>query len=486
MRHVERVTDLKEIYDLIVVGAGPAGLAAAATAATLGASTLVLDENATPGGQIYRAIETTPLKDSKALGEDYWRGRHVVTAFRGSPASYAPRATAWSVSPALKEHDKPTRIEVGVTIAGAARIILAREVLLATGAMERPFPIPGWTLPGVVTAGAAQIALKTSGLVPTGKVVIAGTGPLLYLLAMQLKAAGVRIDMLLDTTPAPNYRAALKYVVEFLRSPYLLKGLRLMMSGRSGLRIIRNVDAIAAEGDGHLSRVRFERGGVSTTVNADILLLHQGVVPNTSLSNAAGCRHDWDDTLLSWAPVIDDWFASSVEGIAIAGDGAGIAGAESAALRGHLASLGTLARLGIVTIQDRDAKAQDIRLRLANASRGRRFLDRLYQPARQFRMPSAASTVVCRCEEVTAGQIRDAVAMGAQGPAQIKSFLRCGMGPCQARMCGLTVTEVIAEERQVPPQDVGAFRIRPPVKPVTVAELAALPVSDAAVRAVER
>ena len=126
-----------------------------------------------------------------------------------------------------------------------------------------------------------------------------------------------------------------------------------------------------------------------------------------------------------------------------------------------------------------------MRTRLARFARGRAFLDAYYKPAVQFRRP-ARDTLVCRCEEVTAGQILDTVALGCTGPNQMKAFLRCGMGPCQGRECGLTVTELIAQARGVSPQEVGYYRLRPPVKPITLGELASLPKNEAALRSVAR
>jgi bacterioferritin-associated ferredoxin len=122
---------------------------------------------------------------------------------------------------------------------------------------------------------------------------------------------------------------------------------------------------------------------------------------------------------------------------------------------------------------------------LRRYERARAFLDALYRPADAFRIP-VGETVVCRCEEVTAKQVVETVALGCLGPSQMKSFLRCGMGPCQGRLCGLTVTELIAETRGVPPAEVGYFRLRPPVKPISLAELASLPADESARRAVER
>ncbi|HET8996159.1 MAG TPA: FAD-dependent oxidoreductase, partial [Acetobacteraceae bacterium] len=193
-------SDIKPQYQLAVIGAGPAGLAAAATAARHGLDTVLLDEQPAPGGQIYRAITETRLRDPALLGADYWHGFELVAAFRASGAQHLAGATVWSVS-----RDR----EIGVSIAGRAQLFRAERVILATGALERPFPIPGWTLPGVMTVGAAQILLKTSGMVAQGRVVLAGTGPLLWLLAAQYLRAGASIAALLDTTPSDNWRAAL-------------------------------------------------------------------------------------------------------------------------------------------------------------------------------------------------------------------------------------------------------------------------------------
>jgi bacterioferritin-associated ferredoxin len=173
--------------------------------------------------------------------------------------------------------------------------------------------------------------------------------------------------------------------------------------------------------------------------------------------------------------VLDRDCHSSIEGIAIAGDGAGIAGAKAAEFRGTLAALAALRALGARTNDD---EARQARRDLDRALRGRAFIDALHAPAKAFSVPSG-DTIVCRCEEITARQITETVALGCPGPNQMKSFLRCGMGPCQGRLCGLTVTELIADARRVTPQEVGYYRLRPPVKPITVGELASMAAPDA-------
>ncbi|MGX7709298.1 FAD/NAD(P)-dependent oxidoreductase [Methylobacterium sp. Gmos1] len=465
----------RDAYDVVVIGAGPAGLAAAGTAAKAGLAVLLLDENAGPGGQVWRAITSTPLADRKQLGADFWSGEELVRALRASNAEVIHRATVWSLDKAL---------EIGVSVGGGSAFVSARRVILATGALERPFPIPGWTLPGVMTAGAAQTMLKSSGLVPDEPTVIAGQGPLLWLLSAQILRLGGRIDRILDTTERKNVVGALPHALAFATSPYFRKGLALMREVRARVKVVSGVTELAATGEGRLASVTYKVGTREETLPASLLLLHQGVVPNVNLAIAAGVEHAWDDVQLAWLPVLGKDGATSVEGIAVAGDGAGIGGAEAAALRGRLAALAAVEALAPAALAKVESAA-GVRAELARAERGRPFLDLLFRPGRQFRIP-ADDTVVCRCEEITARDIREAVGIGATGPNQLKAYRRTGMGPCQGRLCGLTVTELMAEARGKTPQEIGYYRLRAPVKPIALSELAALPTSKAETEAVVR
>ena len=469
-----KATDLAASYDLAIVGAGPAGLAAATLATRAGLSTVVFDENPGVGGQIYRAIATTPVADRAVLGEDYWAGAALAAEAEASGALIVTGATVWSLDPTL---------EIGVSIDGAARMIQAQRVIIATGALERPFPVPGWTLPGVMSAGGAQTLLKAQGLVPLGRTVMAGSGPLLWLLAAQILRAGGKIDAILDTQPRMNWLPALARAADFALSPYFDKGRRLLREVRRQVTVI-GIDWLAAVGDDKLREVAFGRGGNERRLPVDLLLLHQGVVPNVNLAMAAGVTHAWDARQLCWSPVLDADFNSSVTGIAVAGDGAGIGGGTAAAERGRIAALAAVRALRPEALGSLPSE-QGVRQSLQREEMGRAFLDVLNRPAPQFRLPKG-DTIVCRCEEVTAAQVRDTAAMGCEGPNQMKAFLRCGMGPCQGRLCGLTVTELIADVRKVPPAEVGYYRLRPPVKPITLGELASLPISDAERKAVER
>jgi NADPH-dependent 2,4-dienoyl-CoA reductase/sulfur reductase-like enzyme len=312
---------------------------------------------------------------------------------------------------------------------------------------------------------------------------MAGSGPLLWLLAWQYLNAGARIDAILDTTPHDNRARALRYLPGFLFSPYAGKGMRLLKAVSGRVQVVPQVSELRAEGRDKVESVSFRTAdGGGRRLAADTLLLHQGVVPNVNLAMSVGVAHRWDDTQLCWNPVVDENGGTNVPGILIAGDGAGIGGAQVAAWRGVLAAL---AVVNAIRPTGKRGAVRLARTALSRMTRGRKFLDALYRPAKAFRQPTG-DTIVCRCEEVTARDIAEAVALGCPGPNQMKAFLRCGMGPCQGRMCGLTVTELIAAARGVSPQEVGYYRIRPPVKPITVGELAALPKDDAAIDAVVR
>ncbi|WP_046115346.1 NAD(P)/FAD-dependent oxidoreductase [Aquincola tertiaricarbonis] len=454
-----------EAVDVVVIGAGPAGMSAAIAARQAGASVVLLDEQAAPGGQIYRAITQVDAdaRRLEVLGPDYGAGRPLAEAFARCGARHEAGVAVWEVT---RDH------QVHALQNGGVRSWQARRVVLATGAMERPFPIPGWTLPGVMTAGAAQILLKTAQLVPTtGGLVLAGCGPLLYLLGWQYLRAGVEISAIVDTTDRADHRRALAHAAGALRGwRVLAKGLKLMTAlRRAGVPFFTGATGLAVEGTDHAQALRFEAGGRSHRIEAATVLLHQGVVPNTQFSWSLRAEHRWDEAQLCWTPQADAWGELSVPGIFIAGDGGGIGGALAAACQGTLAGLAAAAQLARIDAAERDRRAAPVRAELATQLAIRPFLDALYRP--KLRVP-ADDVIVCRCEEVTAGDLRAHVALGCTGPNQAKSFGRCGMGPCQGRLCGLTVTEVIAEARGVSPAEVGYYRIRPPIKPITLGELA--------------
>ena len=450
--------------DLLIVGAGPAGLAAAVVARAQGLSVICLDDQPAPGGQIWRGIETvTGLPRAAALGKSYLSGRSIAEAFRGCGATYESGAQLWQLEPGFTAF---------VTRAGRAWAIEAKTILLATGAQERPAPFVGWTLPGVMTVGAAQILLKSSGQVPDQPVYIAGTGPLPLLYAKQLLALGGKIAGYLDTTPPGQWRSALKRFRPNVASiPDLMDGLRWMAKLRlARVPMYQGVSGIEASGEGRLQTLVFRTAnGAEHRKSALLVLVHEGVVPSVHVALSLNCRMTWIDDQDCYAPVLDEWGETSQPGVFIAGDAAGIGGAKAAVLRGRLAALGIANKLG----RPAAAKADPIRRELRQALALRPFLDEMFRPRSEVFLPKD-DVVVCRCEELTAGAIRNVAHIGTPGPNQVKAFTRAGMGPCQGRQCGYTITRLLAQASGRPPDGIGFYRARAPLKPVTISEVASL------------
>ncbi len=529
---------------LAIIGAGPAGMSAAIAARKHGADVLVLDEQAAPGGQIYRNVETVTAErpeTAQVLGRDYTAGAALVRAFRKCGAEYSPRTSVWELSPAARREDARAPLEIGILRGGGAEIVRAHCVIVASGAQERAVPGPGATLPGVMGAGGAQSLMKSAGLVPGVPVVIAGSGPLVYLVAWQLVRAGAPVRAVLLTMPDGWMGRAAGTLPEALampgalfkgigwrraltrkfhrfpaagadltafaalntarvldvptgtparpdsRSPCEISHLRTLASriGEISGLTARGVQVMPArdlviEGRNQVESVRFRHRGREHSIPASLVLLHEGVIPNAHLTLAAGLDHAWDGRQHAFRPVIDAWGRTSEPGVLVAGDGARILGAEAAVETGRIAGFEAAYRLGRIGAHQRDALARPHRAALARHRRFREFLDLTFEPGPASRRPSDPTVTVCRCEEVTVAEIERVIGTGCPGPNQAKAFTRCGMGPCQGRMCATVVSEIFAERQHIGVGAVGHCRIRPPVKPVTVGELAGLEEAGAA------
>ncbi|CAG9173739.1 NAD(P)/FAD-dependent oxidoreductase [Cupriavidus pampae] len=456
-------------HDLIILGSGPAGMSAATVAAACGLRTIVLDEQSRAGGQIYRNVTVAPESVKELLGRDYCHGASLAERFEKSGVEVRYGTLVWDVARDLT---------VTAQQSGRSFKVRAPQLIVATGAMERPSPLPGWTLPGVLNAGAAQIALKTAAQVPDGKVVLVGNGPLLLLVACQLLDGGAAIAGIIETSPAANKRRALKHLTLAATCPKILgKGLRMLWRlRRAGVRFVRHVEDVRIEAtdDGQRMRaVSFLEGGAAQRIEADVALLHHGVVPNTQITRLLRVDHSWSDEQLAWHPTTDAWGETSLSGLRIAGDGAAIAGALAAEASGAIAAIGAAVAIRKLDAKRGDELAKSWRSALKHQQRVRPFLDALYRPP-EWLVDCADDTVVCRCEEVTAGRVRDMARLGCEGPNQTKFFSRCGMGPCQGRMCGLTVTQILANTHHRAPNEIGTYRIRAPIKPISLGSLAAL------------
>ena len=320
-------------------------------------------------------------------------------------------------------------------------------------------------------AGAAQILMKTAGLLPRDAV-LAGSGPLLYLIAAQMIAAGAPPKAMVETqTRAMMLRALPHLPRAFLALPTLVQGLGLLQKIRAA-GVVRHTGATSFHADrtdsGDIA-FSFTVKGRKQWIETPLLLTHQGVIPATHISRAAGVAHCWNDAQRAFEPIVGPWGRTDQPHIHITGDGAGIVGADAAQASGALAALDILHLSGRISEDNRNQRSAAPRAALTRARAIRPFLDAAYAPIPDILAPQG-KTIVCRCEEITAADIRQSVAEGANGPRQVKTATRAGMGPCQGRMCEITTRGILAACGTNP----SLPRARTPIKPITLGELATL------------
>ena len=445
--------------DLIVIGAGPAGLSAACAARACGLDVTLIDEQAAPGGQLFRNIET-PMAQAILDPKDRETGLALVKRFRESGATYYPNAVVWGLEP----H------KVSCTMNGKAEELTASFIVVAPGGMERPVPFPGWTLPGVMGAGGADILLRSGGSLTADKdapVVLAGNGPLLLLLAGHLLDAGVRIAAWLDTgSLSQRLLSGAAMPAALLDPPYLGKGLRMALRVlRGGVPVIRNARDIRALGADSLEKVSYAAKGETRELPAAVLLRHEGIIPRVQICNALGARLLWDRVQRCWYPDVDANGRTSLDGLYVAGDGAYVHGGDASRLKGWLAGIDAARRLGVISPAEAGRRAAGARRKLAVLRAARGFLRYVFAPdPKIFDVPD--ETLVCRCECVSAGAIRKAVAEGFHEVNEVKRVTRCGMGQCQGRMCGPALAEITARAQGARPDAVGCLHMRSPFRPV--------------------
>lgn len=456
--------------EVAVVGAGPAGLSAALAAAAAGACVAVLDEYPEPGGQFYKQLPAEfGVPDRTALDEDYTKGDPLLAAVRAAKVELSNETLVWgSFEPGA----------LSVVRGGAAGTVRARVIVVASGAYERTAPFPGWDLHGVMTPGGAQTFLKYQQIAPSGRIVLAGSGPFLLPVAKSLIAAGAKPAAIYEATrPREWLRHAPRLWGHWDRINEALHYRRLI--GDAGVPVRFGRIVVRAEGAESLERVvLMECGGDGRPVpgteqveRADTLCIGYGFVPSVQLTRLLGCEHHYKPRRGGWVPAHDDGMETSLPGVFVAGEVAGIGGAYAALAEGTLAGLSAARRLGY-----RVADAHFSGARRERETR-RRFGDLVndvfaFKPGVYDQI--ADDTLVCRCEEVTAGQIRDAATAWGADVNFVKGVTRCGMGYCQGRICGETVEELTARAVGCAREAVGAFRVRSPLKPVQVSALADL------------
>ena len=403
--------------DVVVIGAGPAGMAAAVAAHGLGRHVTVIDAGLTPGGQIWRHHPSAPppaeaetlVNRLTASGATLLFGASAVELRRGERASAGSTGNGRGGG----SGSSGSSFTVLAERAGEACRIDATTVVLATGARELFLPFPGWTLPGVVGVGAAQALLKMGSSVAGRRVVVAGTGPLLLPVAASLSRAGARLTLVVEQAAQS---AVARFAASLWRRPRLLLTAARYRAAFAGTRYVTGSWVTAADGNGRVERVTVTDGSRSRTIDCDLLCVAYGLVPNTELARLAGCATSGGTV------AVDERQQTSVPGIYCAGEPTGVGGADLALIEGEIAGL---AAAGAPAI-GRQLLAARGRLRVAAT-----VMDRAFAPRTELRSVCTDETIVCRCEDVARGALEK-----HWSSRQAKLYTRAGMGACQGRVCG--------------------------------------------------
>lgn len=447
----------------VIIGAGPAGLAAAAAFVEVGISPIIVEEANFPGGQGTRRLHP----GIECFGHKIFGRRHYEKMRKRQQdedqvllqCDYRPNTMAWAIY----------NNTISTVSNRVHEEIPYQQLLIAIGATDRIMAVPGWQLAGVYSLGGAQVALKTHGSAIGRKIIFAGSSPLLYLAAAQYARLGFRDITILDTTAAGAKCKAAYHMARYSLKT-LAEGMRLIAELKTyGIKIKNGVRLVRFEGEESVKSVIYSDGrGRSQRIECDAVAFGFGLKPETQLAELAGAKIGFDTRFRQWLPSIDD-HGQAAEDLWLAGDCVAIGGAEAAAASGRLAALAMLRQRNIRPNQRDFAKLRHKVERLRNFQR---------EMSTAFHWPAESAslipdeTYVCRCERITAGEIRRAIKADIAHTEvnRIKAITRCGMGRCQGRYCNQTLQEIVVSTSGKTPEAVGRLRAQAPFRPMPVGQ----------------
>jgi len=462
---------IEETPEILVVGAGPGGLSAAIAARRAGAKVVVLDERPIPGGQYFKQIAVA----ARAAPADaqHEEGARLIAQAREADVEIRNDVDVWGAFlPA----------NLAATEAGTVRTFVPARLIVAAGAYERGVPFPGWTLPGVMTTGAAQTLWRSYRRLAGRRILVAGNGPLNLQVAAELAAGGAEIAAVIEAAEVPAIPSLLALAAMASASPRLVReGLQYrqrlktagvpVIYGSAVVRVEQTEGGLTA----HVGRLE-ARISSTQTYPVDTVCLGYGFQPSNEILRALGCAHDYDaarDQLVTrLAP--DGTGRTTVPTVFALGDCTGLGGARMALAQGTLAGFAAAAELGHAIVGDLAAERDLARRELARHRRFQAALWRFYAAPHLGLELATSDTVICRCEEITAGQIEAALDEGSPSIGDLKRSTRAGMGACQGRYCGPLLSRLMAARLGRQPDESMRFAPRAPIKPLPVADIARL------------
>lgn len=480
-----------EKVDIAIIGGGPAGLMASIEAAQAGANIVMIDGREMPGGNYYKKyLYSTGSKDGLIDDQDKKELFEMVDGANRLKIRFLNETTVWGVFrdarfyttdkdqfPTYSVHDPSFTL----ALQGPNEVdsIEARSLIIAPGVYDRIFPFPGWTLPGVMSLGGAQLLLKEQGWVPGKRILVAGTGPLLLAVAADLSKAGADIVALVDTSSLLDGWQSIYHflfgnigkLIQGFKYWQTLRKYKVPLLFRHAVFHVIGESSVQAAIVGKVDNVGHPIEGTERTYTVDTVCLGFGFLPLSELALQLGCSVHYDTDLRTFLPNHDERMETSVPYVFVAGDITGLGGKNLARLQGQIAGIAACGKLGFLS---NDSVINRIKMIYPKLKTEMQFRNALWH---QYRMRSGLldlideDTIVCRCEAVHAGIIREAIKEGTIDINGIKRRTRVGMGLCQGRFCGSIVSELIAKETGLSHEDLLPLNTRPPALPVRLRDI---------------
>ena len=460
--------DVKKV-DLVVLGAGPAGVAAANVASEEGAEVVIIDENSSAGGQIYRAPPNEFQPQNSFESDEFREGEKQRNILENSKLTALFKHRVWSVS---------SNLVVSTVGPNGLSSWHAKSLIIANGALERIIPFPGWTIPGVIGLAASTILLKSQYVLPGQSTVVAGCGPLLIAVANGIIKSGGKVSAIIDLNSKSDWIKAFPRLLS--RPDQLFKGMSWFANiMKAGIKLYGGHAVTNTKQVDNVLRISIapinSAGSILDSKNqkiveGDCLAIGHGLFPSTEITRLLKAKHIYDPLKGGWVPLIDDDFRSSIPGVYIAGDATGISGAFSAVQKGRIAGMAAVRDLNVMSSQKYKAKIKSELIILKKNENFGKAAVRLMKFRPELIQTITSETIVCRCEDVFRSEIDEAIESGARDLNQLKAWTRCGMGPCQGRTCSEAIEAILASKvgsRELAGQWTG----RTPLRPVPIEQI---------------